>query len=340
MDRILEIGHYAAGFCGRLFVQAGHEVVRVESQENTPGWVSTQASELFLHPGKRRIQTRDPDIIAELAEKADVVIAEAAKANELERLHFDQWNTSVKVSITPFGRTGPKCNWHATSNVLLAMGGYTNLMGDAGRAPLTLPGHFVDFESGQYAYTAASACRYARETNSIDVSMLETIMSLSQFTTIKWHCAGEIRSRHGSDFWTVPPSNLFSCKDGWLYVNIVPMFWDAFATFLDHPELIIDERFLTNESRMANRDALNEIIQKILSTMTREIIQQRAIKYRVPLGVVQTFDDILEDAHLLERDYWQQVGSDDLDLVHSPALPFRLNKTPRKKHKLTRPEDV
>lgn len=338
MDRILEIGNYAAGFCGRLFAQAGCEVVRIEPAKPAPGWVSAQASALFLHPGKRRLQTSDPDLIAELASRADVVVAEAPTADDLDDLNFDAWETKVKVAITPFGRTGPKRNWHATSNVLLAMGGYTWLMGDQGRVPLTLPGHFVDFESGQYAYTAASACRIAGEQNAIDVSMLEVVMSLSQFTTVMWHCAGEIRSRHGSDFWTVPPSNLFACQDGWVYVNIVPTFWDSFATFVGLPELVIDERFTTNRLRMANRVALYEIIQAALATVTREEVQLRATECRVPIGVVQTFDDILADRHLQEREFWQHVEVDEYDSIRSPSLPFRIDGAPRATLTLTQPE--
>lgn len=338
MDRILEIGNFAAGFCGRLCAQAGHEVVRIESTEAAPAWVSTEALDLFLHPGKRRLQVDDPDLIAELADQADVVIVEADTADALDALHFDDWESRVKVSITPFGRTGPKRNWHATANVLLAMGGYTYLMGDQDRAPLTLPGHFVDFESGQYAYTAVNACRFAGEENSIDVSMLEVIMSLSQFTTVKWHCGGEIRSRHGSEFWTVPPSNLFACQDGWLYMNIVPIFWDAFATFLDRPELVIDERFLTNDLRMENRDALNACIQEIVLTMTKKTAQERAVESRVPVGIVQTLDDVLKDPHLLEREFWQQVDAIGYESIRSPSLPYRINKTPRPRLTLTVPE--
>ncbi len=339
MDRILEIGNFAAGFCGRLFAQAGHEVVRIEPAEAAPGWVSSEALDLFLHPGKRRLQVNDPDLIAELADKADVVIVEAATADELDALWFDDWQSKVRISITPFGRTGPKRNWQATPNVLLAMGGYTYLMGDPDRAPLTLPGHFVEFESGQYAYTAANACRLAGESNCIDVSMLEVIMSLSQFTTVRWHCAGEIRRRHGSEFWTVPPSNLFALQDGWLYMNIVPIFWDAFATFLDRPELVIDERFLTNKLRMENRVALNESIQEVVITMTKKTAQERAVVSRVPVGIVQTLDDVLSDPHLLEREFWQQVDAAGYDSIRSPSLPFRFNGAPRPTLALTMPEE-
>lgn len=338
MDRILEIGSFAAGFCGRLFAQAGCEVVRVEPVTAEPGWVSAAASDLFLHPGKRRLQTSDPALIAELAHRADVVVVEAASADALEELNFDAWDTNVKVAITPFGRTGPKRNWRATSNVLLAMGGYTYIMGDPDRAPLTLPGHYVDFQSGQYAYTAANACRLADEKNVIDVSMLEVVMSLSQFTTVLWHCTGQIRQRHGSDYWHMVPTNLFACRDGWVYINIVPTFWDPFAVFLDRPNLVIDERFTTNSLRMANRDPLHEIIGEAIAAMTKVQLRERATAHRIPIGVVQTFDDVLADPHLEERQFWQQVKSSNEVSIRSPSPAFRIDHAARPELTLSEPE--
>ena len=257
MDRVLEIGGHAAGYCGRLFAQAGHEVVRAESA--SPAWVSETAMNLYLHAGKRRVRTEDQALVAELAAQADVVVAEAESADAIDALGLDDFKAPVKVAITPFGRTGPKRNWRATPHVLLAMGGYTNLMGDPGRAPLSLPGHYVEFQSGGFAFATANACRLGAQRNSIDIGMLEVVMALSQFTTVMWHCAGVVRSRHGNDFWSVVPTNLFRCQDGWVYVNIVPTFWDPFTVFLGRPELLVDERFLTNEKRMMHRDALHAL---------------------------------------------------------------------------------
>ena len=228
------------------------------------GWVSDQALDLYLHAGKRRVRTDDATLIAELAAKADVVVAEGATADAINALGLDGWAAPVKVAITPFGRTGPKRNWQASANVLLAMGGYTYIMGDAERAPLTLPGHYPEFQGGAFAYAAANACRLAGERKTVDIGMLEVVMALSQFTTVMWHCLGAIRERHGSDFHYVVPTNLFRCADGWAYVNIVPTFWDAFAAFLSHPEIVLDARFETNESRRAHRHALHAIIAEAM----------------------------------------------------------------------------
>lgn len=328
VDRVLEIGGIAAGYCGRMFAHAGADVVRVD-RDSKPGWASEEAMSYFLHAGKRRLTSTDAALIADLAAKADVVICEVSTADELLDAGFDDWQTPIKLALTPFGRTGPKRNWRSTPNVILAMGGYTNLMGDPDKAPLSLPGHYVEFQTAALGYTAANACRLASQSKDIDVSMLETLMSLSQFTTVRWHCTGELRSRHGSDFWFVVPSNLFACQDGWAYLNIVPTFWDPLTVFLDRPELLVDDRFVSNDLRMQHRDALHQITADVIGQMTKADVTARAEQCRIPLGVVQTFADVLDDEHLAAREFWQQLEVGAIGPLKSPSQPFRINAEPR-----------
>ena len=324
MDRVLEVGGFAAGYCGRMFVQAGCEVVRVAAAALAPSEHSSSALDAYLHAGKRRMQTDDPTIIGELAARADVVVAEAPTAQGLADLGFDDWRAPVKAAITPFGRTGPKRNWSATPATLLAMGGYTYLMGDPDRAPLTLPGHYAEFQSGGLAYLAANASRLAGEENVVDVGMLETVMALSQFTTVLWTCAGEIRSRHGNDFLYASPSNLYRCADGWVYINITLHFWDALATAVDRPELVLDPRFETNSDRMANREALHEILAEAFASLSTAEVLARATEYRFPCGELKTFDEVLHDPHLAKRDFWQQVEGAH-GRVASPRIGWRID---------------
>ena len=328
MDRVLEIGGYAAGYCGRLFAQSGCEVVRVESPP-PPAWVSRQALDVYLHAGKRRATMPSATRLAEMAAEAQVVIVEADGADAAAALGVDDWQTPVKAVVTPFGRSGPKRNWRATPHVLLAMGGYTNLMGDPGRAPLSLPGHYVEFQSGGFAFAAANACRLAEEASSIDIGMLEVVMALSQFTTVMWHCGRAVRSRHGNDFWSVVPTNLFRCADGWAYINIVPTFWDSFTVFLERPQLLLDERFASNEARMQNRDALHAIVAEALAGRRKAEIGRRAEECRIPLGIVQSFDDVLDDPHLAARDVWQTIDAAEHGAVRSPRPSWRIHGAPR-----------
>ena len=331
MEKVLELGGYSARYCGRLFVQTGHSVTRVNSNSK-PGWASELAMDLYLDAGKTFLDSFRQDLL----DNSEVVIVEADSADEAIDLGLEDWKDSIVVAITPFGLTGPKRNWRATPSTLLAMGGYTQLMGDAGRMPLTLPGHYVEFQAAQYAYTAATACLFAGEKKLIDVSMYETLLSLSQFTTVMWSCSGMVRGRHGSDFYWVVPSNLFQCADGWVYINIVPTFWDALALFLDRPELTLDEKFSDNTLRMTNRDAIHEIVGSVLIEWDKKYVRERATSFRIPAGVVQTFDEVLKDEHLKTRELWQTVEDEHGTSYLSPSVPFRIDNSDRPRLKLSR----
>ena len=318
MTRVLEIGGLAAGYCGRLFVEAGADVVRVSWP--TPGaWVSDAALDTFLHAGKRSVDGLDTAVLADLAEASDVLVLDGTAAEVAPYLDAAFEPRHARVAITPFGTTGPRSGWRATGATLLAMGGYTHLIGDPGREPLTLSGHYVEYQSGQHAFIAAMALLLeGQRGQDVDVSMWEVVLSLSQFTTVMYTCDGDIRERHGSAFGLLYPVNQFRCVDGWFHVNVVPQFWDAFVCMLDRPELAIDPQFVDNDARLENREALDTIIAAALGNLTRSEVLARGEAARVPTGIVLSLDELVGDPQLAARDFWR-----DRDRVRVPASPFR-----------------
>ena len=111
-----------------------------------------------------------------------------------------------------------------------------------------------------------------------------------------------------------------------MYVNIVPVFWDPFLACIRRPELAIDPRFETNETRMANRDDLHKLITEAIADVPKTLLRERATEARIPAGIVQTFDEILDDPHLAERGFWQTVGLGGQRLK-TPNPPFRIDRT-------------
>jgi len=321
--RVLEIGGYAAAYCGRLWVRSGADVVRVAPKTMPPAWVSQQALQAFTDSGKRVVQATHPADIAELAARADVVVCEAATADELTQLGFEHWPTQIKLAITPFGLTGPRRNWRATPSVLLAMGGYTNMIGDPDRPPLNLPGHYTEFQTGAVGYAVAQAAWFSDSSDRIDIGMLEVIAALHHYTTVRYQADGQIRQRRGSDLWFVMPSDLFKCRDGWAYLTITPSFWEMFVLLLDRPELLLDEKFADNDARMENRDALREIIAENFAALTCAELEEKAAEFRVPLGIAQTPAEVLADGHLAERQFWENIELASGKTVQSPGLPWR-----------------
>ncbi|MEM7217198.1 MAG: CoA transferase [Pseudomonadota bacterium] len=341
---VVEIGGYAAGYAGRLFVHAGADVTRLavgdsSSCWDSQRWASQRATDLYLHAGKR---LRDATVAAarELTAEADVVICEAPTADAIDDIGLTSLTPRVSVALTPYGLTGPRCNWQSTNHSLLACGGYTGIMGDPGRAPLSLPGHYLDFQTGTLAYTAALASLYgagvgertpaSRNTTSVDIAKLDTLLGLTQFTSVLYHCAGEIRTRHGSDFHFVTPSDLFRCSDGWVYVNIVPAFWDAFTLWLERPELLVDERFADNDRRIANKKELHAIVASIVANQSTAELSERAATCRVPVGIYHSMDAVLANPHLASRNFWAldtTAKTQTSEPLRIPRLPFSIERS-------------
>lgn len=330
--RVIELGgEPAAAFCGKLFARWGAEVVRVEdATQAADDSTAAAALDVYLNRGKRRValdwsSASGRELLGRLVARSDILVTDLAPA-ELEALDWRTLGAAnasvIRCAITPFGLTGPYRDWQATPANLLALGGYTHIMGDAGRAPLTKPGHYVEYQSGTLAYTATLASHLAGTPGgtTIDISMLEVVASLSQFTTVMWTHGGAVRSRHGNRWENIHPNTLYPCKDGWWFPCVVPPFWEAFAHMIGRADLIEDERFETNDGRMENWEALDAIVIEATKDRTmEELATEGQETWRVPVGVQRGLQDALDEGHLGMREFWQDAEQG----IRLPASPFR-----------------
>jgi crotonobetainyl-CoA:carnitine CoA-transferase CaiB-like acyl-CoA transferase len=51
---------------------------------------------------------------------------------------------------------------------------------------------------------------------------------------------------------------------------------------------------------------------------------------RIPAGVVLTFDEVLEDEHLAQREFWQQIKGTDGHDYRAPSLGFCIDRRTRR----------
>ncbi len=338
--RVVEFGEDAgAGYCGKLFARWGAEVVRVDlptevhDSDSEVAW-KHRASDIWLHPGKRRVTvdyrtTEGREILHGLAAASDIIVA-GGMPSELDAVEWtslgDGDRLKVRAAITPFGMTGPRRDWAATEQTVLALGGYTHLLGDPDREPLNMPGHYPAHQSGGYAYTGALAAWMGNTpgVSDLDISMLEVIASLSQYTSVMWSYTKVIRGRFGNDYDILHPISIYPCKDGWFAINIVPTFWEAFTNMMGRPDLMEDDRFNPPSARNQNRLALDEIIRASFADKTKaEMLEMGQREFRVPTGIVFTLEEVLADPHLRERGVWQPVTLPDGSEVESLSSGFR-----------------
>ena len=319
--RVLELSdrEEAAAFCGKLFARWGAEVIRVESPDRAP---PTEALDRYLNGGKRRValdyrDAEQRETLDRLAATCDVMITDAS-AHDVERFDLMQLGAAsghiVRTSITPFGLSGPYRDWQATASTLLALGGYTWLHGDIGRTPLTMPGNYPYYQTGSYAYVAALSSQLRARANpdagptNIEVSVLEALGSLHQFTFETFTYGGRIRSRHGNRWENLHPTTLLPCADGWWSVNVLDQFWEPFAMMIDRPDVINDPRFATNADRLLHADELDEIIiEAVRDWPMKRVLKDGQETWRVPVGYMMSTQDALDDPHMNERGFWRSA---------------------------------
>jgi crotonobetainyl-CoA:carnitine CoA-transferase CaiB-like acyl-CoA transferase len=325
----------AAAWSGRVFGWAGDEVVKVSSPRRP---APEPALDLYLNEGKQRTtldyrEEAGRRSIDALAAGADIVVTDAPAADvEQYRLLDIGRPGGVTVSITPYGLDGPWRDWKATAPTLLAHGGYTDLMGDAGRAPLTLPGSYPYYQAGTVATLAAIASLRTAENRDrptpVQLSILETLAGVHQFTDVMWTAWSRVRSRHGNRFEGVYPIGLWPCQDGWFSLCVLEQMWFRFCYMLDRPDLAEGHSLSVNAGRIADLDAVDEAVLTALGDWPKErIFKESQETWRVASGHLLSLDEVLEDRHLGERGFWRPSG---LDVpggapasIRMPGAPFR-----------------
>ena len=61
---------------------------------------------------------------------------------------------------------------------------------------------------------------------------------------------------------------------------------------------------------------------------TKEEILQICLENRIPCAPVRNFDEVLDDAQLNSRDYFQDIGHPEAGSLRYPGPPYRLSATP------------
>jgi crotonobetainyl-CoA:carnitine CoA-transferase CaiB-like acyl-CoA transferase len=174
--RVLEISAPETMLTGRILADLGADVVVVEPPAGSPG--RRLAPFLDDNPGIERSLTwhalnynkrgvtldlwslDGKAMIRDLATRFDVVI-EAAGGSPLDSIEFAP--RSIRCTIAPFVRTGPKSEYAATDFTVMAASGAPAMTGDRDRPPLFFPVPQAMMEAGADAALAALAGLIARD---------------------------------------------------------------------------------------------------------------------------------------------------------------------------------
>jgi len=345
--RVLELASEISGpYCGKLLVDAGATVIKVESPDGGDPlrrWTASghplDAGEdgvlfQFLNASKRGIaidleSAAGRAEVLDFAATADLVIEDLGPG-EMTRLGLaldalQARNPGVcLVSISPWGQTGPWAHRPCTEFTLQAATGSTAYRGLPDRKPVAAGGRVGEWVVGSFAAMGGlSAWLSARNTGVgqlVDVSAFEAVLvSMTIFHDLngQWFEGPLPRA--------VEIPSIEPAKDGWVGLStITGQQWKDFCALIGQPEVSEDDRYYDGRARMAHIEYMHEIIHAWTRERTVDEIVEVANLMRIPAAPVGNGRTLPTMDHFVERG----VFVDRPGGFIQPRIPYRLEKTP------------
>ena len=122
---------------------------------------------------------------------------------------------------------------------------------------------------------------------------------------------------------------MYHCADGpiMLVVGNNPQFVRLSAA-MGVPQLASDERFVTNQARIKNRGALNDVLMPIFASQPKKYWIEMIGQAGVPCGPVNQMNEVFEDPQVKEREMvvtMKHPQRGDMPLL---ANPIKFSGTP------------
>lgn len=362
--RVLDLCNEKGILCGKILGDLGCDVIKVEK----PGGDSSLNLGPFYHDSpdpqkslfwlayntnKRSItlnieNTDGKEIFKMLVQKADVVL-ESFPPGYMAGIGLGYEELSkvnpglVMTSITPFGQSGPYCDFKASDLTLWCLGGMAYVSGDLDRAPVQVSSPQSYLHGAAAAAAATLIALYYREltgeTQWVDVSIQEavvhTLMNVVQF----WDVCGIVLKRSGAfrtGLSTAANQRLiWRCKDG--YVNF-PIYATATGAQSNaklvrwmESEGIRDEylssiqweEFDLSTASQEQFDRVEVSIGRFFKSHTMDELYQGAIERGIMLYPVYGAKEIQEDPQLMARGFWSNVYHPKFgEVTYFPGSPF------------------
>ena len=205
----------------------------------------------------------------------------------------------IYCAISGFGRDGPYRDRPSYDSVAQATSGFLHLLVNPNDPRVVGPA-LADAMTGFYAAYGIQGALYERERTGrgrlVEVSMMEamTHFNLDAFTHL--FSANEVMGPFSRP--RVSQSYVLECQDGlWLalHMSSPPKFWQGLATAMEQPNIFDDPRFATREARIANQEAMIEVLSAIFKKRKRVDWCNRLVAEDVPHAPVYTTPEVPED---------------------------------------------
>ena len=339
--RVVDLTRNLAGpYCTMLLADLGADVVKIEQPgagDDTrswapPLWGGVSATFLAANRNKRSVavdldRPEGVELVKLLARDADVLV-ESFRPGSLERrgLGYEAMKEMnprlVYCSVSAFGQEGPLSDRPGYDPVIQAHTGILSVTGESDGPPVRLGVAAIDLGTGLWASIGILAALTARNETGIgsrvETSLYEVATWWLSYQIAGFLGSGVVPHRNGTQAAFISPYEVFEASDGGIMVAAAnDRLFVALCEVLERTDLLSDPRFVTNPSRVANRDVLRPIVASEIAKRSAAEWHSLFSDKQIPSPPVRTVADLLED---------EQLASSGLlgESVHPEAGPLRL----------------
>lgn len=349
--KVLDLSRVYAGPGGSMILaDLGADVIRIEAPNGTDSmrdWIPFIEGEstyyFTANRNKKSVELdlkkqKGKEIFLQLLKEADIVL-ENFKTGTLKKLGLDLEQLKkvkkdiILCSVTGYGQTGPYKGEPGFDPVMQAIGGLMEVTGfpegEATRVGLPL----VDIMTSQYVAIAILAALRQRDQTGkeqyIDLSLFEVQLSALANVGSSYLNTGTVSTRVGNDHSYIVPYQVFKCSDRPLMVCCGnDKLFAKFCVVLARDSWIDDQRFITNQARVTNREVLSKKIAEIMITKTADEWFTQLSQVGVPTGPVNNIEQVFQHPQAEAREVVEKVEHVKLgriQLVKSPLKNSTLN---------------
>lgn len=354
--RVLDISTVIAGpMAATLLADFGAEVIKFElpgigdglrgfppfKDDKPLWWKVTNRGKYFATLDLRKPEGKD--LFLKMVADADVVV-ENFRPGTMRRWGLDietLWAANPKLVVlrmSGFGQDGPYASLPGFARIFEAMGGLTQITGEADAAPMHSGyplGDPIGGLFGAFAVVAAllNTSRNDRaEGEEIDVAMTEAMFRILEFMAIEYDQLGVVRERSGNRNQYSAPADVYLTSDK-RYVSLAGSTNRLFinnSRAIGQPNLIEDPRFASNALRVQNADALDRIFGGWIASHTQEEVVETFRRANGTIAPIYSVDQMFEDPQFVARGAIPEVEDEDFGTVRMQGLVPRFKNSPGK----------
>lgn len=350
---VLDLSIMLAGpYCTQILADLGARIIKLERLEGKGDFTRhlpphfVKGTSAYFHSVNRNkesvvIDLKHPegrDLFLRLVQQADIVV-ENYRPGVMERLGLGYAKLAevnpriVLCSISGFGQDGPYSERPAFDMIVQGLSGSMSITGEPGRHPVRLGVPLGDLAAGMFGAIGALAAIARRDVDGkgqhVDVSMLDCQVSMLSYLGQYYLVSGEVPGTQGRGHQSIPTYRSFTCGDD---IDVVitantEKMWQSLCKVLGLPELAQDPRFLVNEDRYRNKEALwKELEAAFLQRPSIEWLE-RLQAADIPAAPVNTVDRALADPQVRHRNMVVSAQHRDGETMSLLGNPIKMSRT-------------